>query len=45
MSVIREGGTPMARTDNYLIQAQQAKSCFLTYDADGLMKNCDSLGH
>ena len=23
----------MARTDNYLIQAQQAKACFLTYDA------------
>ena len=28
----------MARTDNYLIQAQQAKSCFLTYDAEALAK-------
>ena len=28
----------MARTDNYLIQAQQAKACFLTYDAEALAK-------
>ena len=28
----------MARTDNYLIQAQQAKNCFLTYDAAALAK-------
>ena len=27
----------MARTDNYLIQAQQAKNCFTTYDQDKLI--------
>lgn len=31
----------MARTDNYLIQAQQAKSCFLTYDAEALAKKAE----
>lgn len=28
----------MARTDNYRIQAQQAKACFLTYDPEALAK-------
>lgn len=32
----------MARTDNYLIQAQQAKSCFLTYDAEALAKKLNA---
>ena len=34
----------MARTDNYLIQAQQAKSCFLTYDAEALAKKLNGRG-
>ena len=32
----------MARTDNYLIQAQQAKACFLTYDAEALAKKLNA---
>ncbi len=32
----------MARTDNYLIQAQQAKSCFLTYNAEALAKKLNA---
>ena len=32
----------MARTDNYLIQAQQAKNCFLTYDAEVLAKKLNA---
>ena len=32
----------MARTDNYLVQAQQAKSCFLTYDAEALAKKLNA---
>ncbi|MGM9549212.1 MAG: DUF3786 domain-containing protein [Faecousia sp.] len=32
----------MARTDNYLIQAQQAKGCFLTYDAEKLAKKLNT---
>ena len=32
----------MVRTDNYLIQAQQAKVCFLTYDAEALAKKLNA---
>ena len=32
----------MVRTDNYLIQAQQAKACFLTYDAEALAKKLNA---
>lgn len=32
----------MARTDNYLIQARQAKACFLTYDARELAKKLNA---
>lgn len=32
----------MVRTDNYLIQARQAKACFLTYDAEKLAKKLNT---
>ena len=32
----------MARTDNYSVQAQQAKACFLTYDPEALAKKLNA---